>query len=230
MEVFRLQQFSVKQSAEVFRVGTDAMLLGAMADVPGKISALEIGTGTGIISLILAQRNPQLEILAIDIDENAANLAEENFRNSVFSDRLSVQQTDFNIFNPEEKFDLIISNPPFFDENISAKDKIARQKVALSFEDLIFKSAVLLREEGVFSVIIPSADSQNFIDLAKNCKLHLIHKINIFGIEGGSLRRNILEFSLAKKEISERDFTIEKRPRIYSPEYLELTKDLHLFQ
>lgn len=230
MEVFRLQQFSVKQSAEVFRVGTDAMLLGAMADVAAKKSALEIGTGTGIISLILAQRNRQLEILAIDIDENAANLAEENFRNSVFSDRLSVQQADFNIFNPEEKFDLIISNPPFFDENISAKDKIARQKVALSFEALIQKSADLLREEGVFSVIIPSADSQNFIDLAKNCKLHLIHKINIFGIEGGSLRRNILEFSLAKKEISERDFTIEKRPRINSDEYLELTKDLHLFR
>ena len=124
----------------VFRVGTDGVLLGAASSVNEAKKILEVGTGTGLISLMLAQRNPNAQIHAIDIDENAVKLAAQNFENSPFKNRLAVSLEDYKNFNPKEKYDLIISNPPYFEENVSSKDIIARQQTELSFKPLIVKS------------------------------------------------------------------------------------------
>ncbi len=229
MKPFRFQLFSIQQSKDVFRVGTDGVLLGAMCNVKNAKKILEVGTGTGLVSLMLAQRNLQSNILALDINKDAVELADFNFKNSIFSERIKVELMDFKMFKSQEQFDVIVSNPPFFEENTSAKDVLARQKIELGFNDLIKKASENLSEIGVFSVIIPSFCADEFIDLALNFKLNLIRKINILGIEGGVLRRNVLEFSLSQKTLGVSDFVIEKSPRKYSDQYLELTKNFHVF-
>lgn len=230
MKPFQFQKFTVQQSSEVFRVGTDAVLLGAMCNSENANQVLEIGTGTGIISLMIAQRNSNAQILAIDINEDAVQLASENFDNSSFNQRLQVLNADFKDFQIDRKFDLIISNPPYFETSDSIKDKIARQTVELNFHQLISKSAQLLTETGIFSVIIPFEVGENFINIAKENQLFLKRKINIYGIEHAKIKRLILEFSFIHNTVVEADFVIEKSPRKYSDSYLELTKDFHVFK
>ena len=229
MKPFRFQQFSIQQSKDVFRVGTDGVLLGAMCNVKNAKKILEIGTGTGLISLMLAQRNVSAKILAIDINENAVKLASENFRNSIFNENLKVELKDFKNFETNENFDLVVCNPPFFEENASAKDVLARQQVELNFRNLVEKSTEIITQKGILSIILPSEAATDVKSLAEEFNLYLVREINIYGIEGGNLKRNILEFSLAQKPLEISDFVIEKSPREYSDQYLNLTKNFHVF-
>lgn len=229
MKPFKFQKFTINQSKEVFRVGTDGVLLGALANVSARNEVLEVGTGTGIISLMLAQRNSQTQITAIDLNENAANLAAENFENSPFAERLRVIGGDFKKFESHQKFDFIVSNPPYFDENTSSKDVLARQRIELDFSDLIKKSLELISIDGVFSVIIPFEFGDEFTAECLHHQFHLIRKINIIGIEGSKPKRLILEFSKTASPFTEEKFTIEKSPRHYSDQYLQVTQDFHIF-
>ena len=229
MKPFRFQQFSIQQSKDVFRVGTDGVLLGAMCKVKNAKKILEIGTGTGLISLMLAQRNVSAKISAIDINENAVKLASENFRNSIFNENLKVELKDFKNFETNENFDLVVCNPPFFEKNASAKDVLARQQVELNFRNLVEKSTEIITKKGILSIILPFEAATDVKGLAEEFKLYLVREINIFGIEGGNLKRNILEFSLAQKPLEISDFVIEKSPRKYSDQYLNLTKNFHVF-
>ncbi|MCX8533726.1 tRNA1(Val) (adenine(37)-N6)-methyltransferase [Chryseobacterium luquanense] len=230
MKPFKFKQFEIQQSKNVFRVGTDGVLLGALANVSSATKVLEIGTGTGLISLMLAQRNSSAQFLGIDINEEAANLTQINFVNSSFNLRLKNSHQDFKNFDTNEKFDFIVSNPPYFEESGSEKDKLARQTVELNFQQLISKSSELLSENGIFSVIIPFEIGDIFIGLAHENQLFLIRKINIKGIDNSKIKRLILEFSLTEKDLEESEFTIEKSPRKYSDQYLELTKEFHVFK
>ena len=229
MKPFKFKHFEILQSADVFRVGTDGVLLGALANVDFAKNVLEVGTGTGLVSLMLAQRNQKANFIGIDINEEAVHLTKLNFENSIFHLRLKNKLQDFKTFKTEEKFDLIISNPPYFEENASEKDILARQTVELNFQQLISKSSTLLSENGIFSVIIPSEVGEDFIKIANENQLFLTRRINIYGIENSKIKRLILEFSLNEKVLEESDFTIEKSPRKYSDQYLELTKDFHVF-
>ena len=229
MKPFRFQQFSIQQSKDVFRVGTDGVLLGAMCNVKNAKKILEIGTGTGLISLMLAQRNVSAKISAIDINENAVKLASENFRNSIFNENLKVGLKDFKNFETNENFDLVVCNPPFFEKNASAKDVLARQQVELNFRNLVEKSTEIITKKGILSIILPSEAATDVKSLAEEFNLYLVREINIYGIEGGNLKRNILEFSLAQKPLEISDFVIEKSPREYSDQYLNLTKNFHVF-
>lgn len=229
MKPFRFQQFSIQQSKDVFRIGTDGVLLGAMCNVTNAKKILEIGTGTGLISLMLAQRNVSAKILAIDINENAVKLASENFRNSIFNENLKVELKDFKNFETNENFDLVVCNPPFFEENASAKDVLARQQVELNFRNLVEKSTEIITKKGILSIILPSEAAKDVKSLAEEFNLYLVREINIYGIEGGNLKRNILEFSLVQKPLEISDFVIEKSPREYSDQYLNLTKNFHVF-
>lgn len=229
MKPFRFQQFSIQQSKDVFRVGTDGVLLGAMCNVKNAKKILEIGTGTGLISLMLAQRNVSAKISAIDINENAVKLASENFRNSIFNENLKVELKDFKNFETNENFDLVVCNPPFFEENASAKDVLARQQVELNFRNLVEKSTEIITKKGILSIILPSEAATDVKSLAEEFNLYLVREINIYGIEGGNLKRNILEFSLVQKPLEISDFVIEKSPREYSDQYLNLTKNFHVF-
>ncbi|NMR35388.1 methyltransferase [Chryseobacterium aquaticum] len=230
MKPFKFKQFEIQQSADVFRVGTDGVLLGALANVDLARNVLEIGTGTGLVSLMLAQRNSEANFLGIDINEEAVNLTKINFENSPFKLRLKNIFQDFKTFESEEKFDCIVSNPPYFEESGSDKDKIARQTVELSFQQLISKSSQLLSANGIFSVIIPFEIGESFIEITRESQLFLNRKINIYGIKNSKVKRLILEFSLHERTLDEFDFIIEKSPRKYSDQYLELTKEFHVFK
>lgn len=230
MKPFTFKQFEIQQSADVFRVGTDGVLLGALADVASAANVLEIGTGSGLISLMLAQRNHNACFLGIDINEQAVNLTKLNFETSIFNSRLKNLHQDFKSWDTEEKFDLIVSNPPYFEESGSVKDKLARQTVELNFHQLISKSAKMLSGIGLFSVIIPFEVGNEFIEMAHQNNLYVSRKISIRGIEYSKIKRLILEFSLEGKALEESDFVIEKSPRIYSDQYLELTKEFHVFK
>ncbi|WP_449400600.1 tRNA1(Val) (adenine(37)-N6)-methyltransferase [Chryseobacterium wanjuense] len=230
MKPFKFKQFQIQQSKNVFRVGTDGVLLGSLASVDNVSKALEVGTGTGLISLMLAQRNPDTKFSGIDINEEAVYLTKINFENSPFASRLKNIHQDFKNFETEEKYDLIVSNPPYFEASDSEKDKIARQTVELNFKQLISKSSTLLAENGIFSVIIPIETGDDFINIAKENQLFLVKRINIKGIENSKTKRLILEFSLIEKSLEESEFTIEKSPRQYSNQYIELTKEFHVFR
>lgn len=230
MKPFSFKQFNINQSEKVFRIGTDAVLLGALAGVFGKQNILEIGTGTGIISLMLAQRNSEASITAIDINLEAVGLARENFENAPFKERLKAFEKDFKTFDNSDKFDFVVSNPPYFDANSSTKDILARQRIELDFSDLICNTAKILSVDGIFSVIIPADERAKFINLSKEHQLYLTRKIDVYGIAGGTLRRNILEFSKNSLSPKVETFIIEKAPRQFSEQYLQATKDFHLFK
>lgn len=230
MKSFKFKQFEIQQSKNVFRVGTDGVLLGALANINSASKVLEVGTGTGLISLMLAQRNSYAEFLGIDINEEAVNLTRSNFGNSPFQLRLKNSHQDFKNFESDENFDLIVSNPPYFEESDSEKDKLARQTVELNFLQLISKSSKLLSENGILSVIIPSEVGNDFTKIASENQLFLIRQVNIKGIENSKIKRLVLEFSLAEKKSEESEFIIEKSPRQYSDQYLELTKEFHVFK
>ncbi len=211
-------------------MGTDGVLLGALADVEDAAHILEVGTGTGLISLMLAQRNAKAHFLGLDINQEAAAITQLNFDNSPFHLRLKNKFQDFKTFETEERFDRIVSNPPYFEESGSEKDKIARQTVELNFVQLITKASQLLSENGIFSVIIPVEAGEVFISAGKENGLFLNRRVKIKGIENSKTKRLVLEFSSKEKEILESEFIIEKSPRQYSDQYLELTKEFHVFK
>lgn len=229
MKTFDFQQFSVAQSPQVFRVGTDAVLLGALCSAGNAETVLEIGTGTGIISLMVAQRNPSAQIIATDICPEAAELAQKNFFKSPFRRRLQAIHADIRQFQSQKKFDLIISNPPYFESNPSEKNKVARQQIELTFGDFCTVAEKLLAPQGMLSVILPHHVSTDFERLASVTGLFLCRKVIIRGRAELPPKRAVLEFSRNKDTATASDLIIEKAPRQFSAAYLELTKEFHLF-
>ncbi len=219
------------------KVGTDGVLLGAWCSLDRYPEAiLDIGAGTGLISLMLAQRCGAMTIDAIEIDEHAHEQCVENFELSDWGDRLFCYNASFNEFvaemeEEEEQFDLIISNPPFYSDTFET-DNEARNKArftsALSFENLIAGTAKLLSESGVFSVIIPYKEEAQFIELAKNENLFLNKVCRVRGNVDSEVKRSLLEFSLTPNEIVEEELVIELSRHNYTEAYINLTKDFYL--
>lgn len=231
MKAFQFKNFSIQQKAQVFRVGTDAVLLGALSSADNFKNILEIGCGTGIVSLMLAQRNKNAKIHAIDINEDATKLSRLNFKNSPFFERLSTENIDFNNYTSDNNFDLIICNPPYFDVTPQTnKDEVARQKIHLNFKQLISKTTHHLEKTGVFSAIIPAESEAEFLEIALGNSLYLFKKIIIFGRKNLKPKRVVLEFKKEQSQPIISEFIIEKSPRKFSDQYLEITKDFHVFR
>lgn len=230
MSVFKFKYFTVQQSDSAMKVGTDAMILGAFVETENKTRGLDIGTGTGVISLMLAQKNENLQITAIDIDEASVQEANMNFKNSPWSNRLHVIHNDFLAHNFEEQFDLIVSNPPYFsttNENEDARKAQARHVSSLEIKPFIVKVSSLLSPTGHFWLIIPYND---FTRWYLNCEmngLRIARKIDIIGKEGNEPIRCILKIDKTTILTQNEKFCIRNADNLYSDEYIALTKEFH---
>lgn len=227
------------------KVGTDAMILGAyvgerVMSERGEsqiTQILDIGTGTGVLSLMLAQRT-KANIDAIDIDENAYLQSKENFENSSWRNKIHAFHSSIQEFNPanNQKYDLIISNPPYFEHNQKASRESerynertsARSFDSLSFADLLIHTSRLLSDEGRFYVIIPAVSVDSFISEAGKYNLFLFDRLNIQSKENQEPVRNILGFSKSKKDLKESRFVIYRDDGGYTDDYIELTKNYHV--
>ena len=196
-DIFRFKQFCIHHDRCAMKVGTDGVLLGAWGCVEGKW-ILDIGTGTGVIALMAAQRNPEAKVLGIDVDEAAVLQAQENIAESPFSSRVECILQDILTFEPEMRFDAILCNPPFLTEDTLPDDKsraLARNSKSLPFPQLIKKVASLLAENGRFSVIIPNNHVQEFVGLCLNENLHLERRCIVRTKANKPPRRAMLTFT-----------------------------------
>lgn len=233
--MFQFKQFTVKQDRCAMKVGTDGVLLGAWSPIPENcFSILDIGTGTGIIALMTAQRSQAEQVDAIEIDEDAYEQAVENFENSPWSDRLFCFHAGLDelIEEPEDEYDLIISNPPFYSENYKTEDDqrdLARFQDAMPFEILVEAADLLLSENGIFSVIIPFKEEADFLALAKEFELLPFKITRVKGTPTSDIKRSLLAFSRSEiSNIEINELIIEKERHVYTEEYITLTKDFYL--
>lgn len=235
MSKFQFKQFSIEQERCAMKVGTDGVLLGAWTPIDNNpFSVLDIGTGTGIIALMLAQRSGAQQIDALEIDEEAYEQATDNFENSPWNDRLFCFHAGLDEFveEPEDEYDLIVSNPPFYSEDYKSENEqrdLARFQDAMPFEDLIEAAALLLSENGIFSAIIPFKEEDNFLALAKEYELYPIKITRVKGTPITEIKRSLLAFSRDENTVVFLDeLIIETGRHIYTPQYVELTKDFYL--
>lgn len=231
---FRFKKFAVRQDLCAMKVGTDGVLLGAWARLPeGALNILDIGTGTGVIALVLAQRFSQSNVLGIDIDVGAVAQAEENFRNSPFSSRLRVKCVDFQKFESSQQFDFIVSNPPFFTNGILPKNeqrKLARHTTDFSFEGLFDKVRKLLSPSGIFSMIIPKSEQEKLVQIAMQYGLYVREVCVVYPNSERPAKRVLLAFSCEQNQsVIVSDITIETEQRHhYTGAYKSLLKDFYL--
>jgi tRNA1Val (adenine37-N6)-methyltransferase len=227
--LFQFKHFSIYQEKAALKVGTDSMVFGALINCVNKKKALDIGTGTGVLCLMLAQKNKNLQITGIEIDEETAFEAMENCKNSSFYSQINIFHADFLTFNFQNEFDLIISNPPFFENSFksdSVSKNLAKHADSLPFEDLFDKVTNLLSLNGEFLLILPSEISHKIIDIASEKSLFLKQEISIFG-KVNQLKRKILSFSKSEKLIIKSELTIRDELGNYTEEYKLLTIDYH---
>lgn len=231
-DFFRFKKFTVWHNLCAMKVGTDGVLLGAMASAENNTRILDIGTGSGLVALMLAQRFPKAHIDAIDIDEGAVKQATENVCKSIFADRIDVTLKDFRYIKHNlMKYDLIVSNPPFYDEDTSCPNKqrnTARHTTSLPFADLIKNASALLSENGVFTVVIPTQSTPSFIQECSSCGLFLTERTDIKTTSRKEARRSVLAFSSYRKEEKISTLMLRNEEGEWSEEYKFLTKDFYL--
>lgn len=230
--LFHFKQFTVKQDKCAMKIGTDAILLGAWTNCAEAKIILDIGTGTGILALMMAQKC-NADIVAIDVEENAIIQAEENIQNSPWKNRIhlfcnSIQ--NFKVY--DKKFDLIIINPPFFQNSLQSPEKArtnARHNLTLSPEEIIETAQKLLAENGRLTIIWPIKQGETFIEIASEKKLFCQRKLLTKPNPGKPFHRMLLEFGSKNKETIIEELTIETGIRHhYTDAYKELTKDFYL--
>jgi tRNA1Val (adenine37-N6)-methyltransferase len=233
--MFKFKQFSIQQDLCAMKIGTDGVLLGAWTPIENNpFSVLDIGTGTGIIALMLAQRSSAQQIDALEIDDDAYEQSVDNFENSPWSDRLFCFHAALDEFveEPEDEYDLIVSNPPFYTDDFKSATEqrnLARFADAMPFEDLIEAADLLLSENGIFTVIIPFKEEENFLALAKEYELYPVKITRVKGTPTTEIKRSLLAFSRNENAVNAIDeLVIETARHIYTPEYIALTKDFYL--
>lgn len=241
MKPFKFKEFTIHQDQCAMKIGTDGVLLGAWASIENNPYAiLDIGTGTGVIALMLAQRSHADTIEAIELDDAAYEQCTDNFENSIWSDRLFCFHASFDEFVDEymaedpddiELYDLIVSNPPFYTEEVTsgndARDT-ARQNLSLPFDELVSGVAKLLSSKGIFSTIIPFKEETGFIALAEKENLFPIRITRVKGHKDSEIKRSLLEFGFQNGAVKIDELIIELERNIYTQDYIKLTKKFYL--
>jgi tRNA1Val (adenine37-N6)-methyltransferase len=231
---FKFKQFTIYQDRCAMKIGTDGVLLGAWTNISNSPeSILDIGSGTGIIGLMLAQRCYADTIDAIEIDEDAFEQCVENFEASPWADRLFCYHASLDEFLDEvdDKYDLIISNPPFYSEEVSSGDSArdrARQNSSLPFS-LLFKGVSgLLSEKGIFALVIPYKEEKSVLQEALKLRLYPARLQRVKGHPDSEVKRSLIEFHFKNTEVLTNELIIEKSRHEYTEDYINLTKDFYL--
>ena len=231
---FNFKQFHVNQDRCAMKIGTDGVLLGAWTPlINNPYNVLDIGAGTGILSLMLAQRSNAEQIDAIEIDEDAYEQCVENFEASPWGDKLFCFHAGLDEFvdEPEDEYDLIISNPPFYTDDYKSDNTsrdLARFEDALPFEELIEAAALLLSDNGIFSVIIPFKEEERFVSMCKELDLFPLKITRVKGTPTSEIKRSLLAFCRMEQTPLIDELIIEISRHNYTPEYIELTKEFYL--
>ena len=233
--MFKFKQFAVQDDRSAMKIGTDAVLLGAWCPVNNNPKCiLDIGAGTGILALMLAQRTTAHQIDALEIDEQAYEECVENFESSPWSHRLYCYHAGLDEFidDPEGEYDIIISNPPFYSEDFKSKDAardLARFQDAMPFEELIEAADLLLAEDGIFSVVIPYKEEARFINLCSEVELYPTKVTRVRGSHNSAVVRSLLAFKRFEiPVVLATELVVEINRHEYTDDYIELTKDFYL--
>jgi len=213
------------------RINTDGVLIAAMVNHEKPKNILDIGTGTGVIALMLAQRFPEANIHAVEIDEQAAQTAGKNFQLSVFSERLTINHTSIEQYHHAQQFDLIVSNPPFFVNDLKSKQEnksIARHTSEQFFHDLIKKVNELLSATGTFWFVLPVKQAKQLINSGTQFGLYLNKQISLHSDKTKPEFRMIVCLSRSKVDLLTTQFYIYQTEKVYTEAYQNLLKPYFL--
>ena len=228
---FTFKQFTIRHDRCAMKVGTDGVLLGAWTNVDHSHRLLDVGTGTGLIALMLAQRCPQAYITAIDIDAEAVEQARENTLSSPWKDRVEVLLQDICTFPANQQFDTIVSNPPYFIDSLKCPDdqrNTARHTDTLDAARLLESVARLLTDNGRLSIILPAEQTDLLIQTAHFQGLYPSRQTAVITRPGLPPKRILMEFQKTKEAFHTDELIIELERHVYSEGYIALTKDFYL--
>ncbi len=231
---FQFKQFGIDQKGATLKVCTDSCLFGAWvaSSMPPSKRVLDIGTGSSLLALCLAQKHAESEITAIEIDPTSAFLASQNVANSPWKDRIKVQEIALQEFNPENLFNCIVSNPPFFEGQLpsaSVTKNLAKHQVGLTKEELIHHAIRMLDEYGILYVLFPESEGRIFQQLSSRHGLFLHEEIKVRNKPSGPAFRLMQKYGFQKKEMKNAEVVIYARPNVYSPSFVALLKDYYLY-
>lgn len=229
---FQFKQFTVWHDKCAMKVGTDGVLLGAWTSVQDARRILDIGTGTGLVALMLAQRSlPDTCLVALEIDEAAAEQALENVAQSPWKDQISVLQKDFKLYQSQDEFDVIVSNPPYFIDSLGCPDQqrnAARHNDSLTYEKLLQGVTKLLSKKGAFTMVIPADVAEQVKEIAVIYDLYATRQLNVITKPGGSPKRILITFSFDKQDCFVEELLTELARHQYSEEYKMLMGEYYL--
>jgi tRNA1Val (adenine37-N6)-methyltransferase len=231
-EFFRFKQFTIRQELCAMKVGTDGVLLGAWAETSDASAILDIGTGTGLVAIMLAQR-ANATIDAIDIDKDACIQASENISSSPWKDKITVHHSSLQQYavDAQKTYDLIVTNPPYFGNSLKTPDEqrnLARHNDSLSITDILQGVNKLLSPQGRFIIILPYIEAQLFIVEASMYHLYCNRKLVIKTLPTKKPVRIIMEFGKTREKLVEDMLSIHGSSTEYTEEYINLTKDYYL--
>lgn len=231
-DIFRFKRFEVDQEGCAMKINTDGVLLGAMAVAHQPVHILDIGTGTGVIALMLAQRYPQARITAIEIDKQAANTACKNFNTSPFATNIACQPVSLDDFEATHRYDLIVSNPPFFLHSLTNRDerkRMARHTETSFFDTLLAKSAAWLSPGGSLQLVLPPSLA-DYVQQRATAGYGMIRQweVAIHSFAGDNPVRRILALGRQDGTGERRSFVIYERRGQYSNAYRHLLEDFFI--
>ncbi len=228
---FQFKQFTVWQDQCAMKVGTDGVLLGSWTDISTTRSILDVGTGTGILALMMAQRG-QAQVEAVEIDAASARQALQNFENSPWPDRLSLFHEPFQEYVTRGKrHDLIVCNPPFFSNSLQSHDparSLSRHDSSLNMAEFFYLSSSILNPGGRLCVILPNDKKQGALKQALINGLFPYQELEVKGSPQGKAKRVLLEFGGKERALHRETLVIEQERHVYTREFIKLTRDFYL--